>query len=252
MGFMDPPLRGPCNFASFTTFFLLLSVGYPNSKNRYCQIIWSTQSRHRNQHWVTYRLQELRLMRKSIFTSLWTLAFIQAKDHQSQIDQISEDFQTEFSYRGRMIIPARRPLSGSVTPSRYQTGGPTNLPPSLCKRSNSDKAVHRCKLQNVCDGGDQFTLVPPLRTKSFKYYRMTTLKISSFFLFVIILNLSNQYISSILYMTLCVGIALVHRLFLSGPPRPPPRTGSVNWFHQSAISSAWELILRESGYWRHS
>ena len=116
MGFMDPPLRGPCNFASFTTFFLLLSVGYPNSKNRYCQIIWSTQSRHRNQHWVTYRLQELRLMRKSIFTSLWTLAFIQAKDHQSQIDQISEDFQTEFSYRGRMIIPARRPLSGSVTP----------------------------------------------------------------------------------------------------------------------------------------
>ena len=53
-------------------------------------------------------------------------------------------------------------------------------------------------------------------------------------------------------MTLCVGIALVHRLFLSCPPRPPPRTGSVNWFHQSAISSAWELILRESGYWRHS
>ena len=160
MGFMDPPLRGPCNFASFTTFFLLVSVGYPNSKNRYCQIIWSTQSRHRNQHWVTYRLQELRLMRKSIFTSLWTLAFIQAKDHQSQIDQISEDFQTEFSYRGRMIIPARRPLSGSVTPSWYQTGGPTNLPPSLCKRSNSDKAVHRCMLQNVRKGGISYLLCP--------------------------------------------------------------------------------------------
>ena len=131
MGFMDPPLRGPCNFASFTTFFLLLSVGYPNSKNRYCQIIWSTQSRHCNEHRVTNRLQGLRLMRKSIFTSLWTLAFIQAKDHQSQIDQISEDFQTEFSYRGRMIIPARRPLSGSVTPSWYQTGGPTNLPSTI-------------------------------------------------------------------------------------------------------------------------
>ena len=116
MGFMDPPLRGPCNFASFTTFFLLVSVGYPNSKNRYCQIIWSTQSRHCNEHRVTNRLQGLRLMRKSIFTSLWTLAFIQAKDHQSQIDQISEDFQTEFSYHRRMIIPARRPLSGSVTP----------------------------------------------------------------------------------------------------------------------------------------
>ena len=185
MGFMDPPLRGPCNFASFTTFFLLVSVGYPNSKNRYCQIIWSTQSRHRNQHWVTYRLQKLRLMRKSIFTSLWTLAFIQAKDHQSQIDQISEDFQTEFSYRGRMIIPARRPLSASVTPSWYQTGGPTNLPPSLCKSSNSDKAVHRCKLQNVCEGGitSPLSLVPPLRTKSFKYYRMTTLKICYFFSF---------------------------------------------------------------------
>ena len=138
----------------FCFFYNLFSpsvfVGYSNSKNRYCQIIWSTQSRHRNQHWVTYRLQELRLMRKSIFTSLWTLAFIQAKDHQSQIDQISEDFQTEFSYRGRMIIPARRPLSGSVTPSWYQTGGPTNLPPSLCKSSNSDKAVHRCMLENVC------------------------------------------------------------------------------------------------------
>ena len=141
-------------------------------------------------------------MRKSIFTSLWTLAFIQAKDHQSQIDQISEDFQTEFSYRGRMIIPARRPLSGSVTPSWYQTGGPTNLPPSLCKSSNSDKAVHRCKLQNVCDGGDQFTLVPPLRTKSFKYYLMTILEMWCFF-FVCTHPTSVINIFHLIYDSLC-------------------------------------------------
>ena len=148
----------------FCFFYNLFSpsvfVGYSNSKNRYCQIIWSTQSRHRNQHRVTNKLPGLRLVRNSIFTSLWTLAFIQAKDHQSQIDQISEDFQTEFSYRGRMIIPARRPLSASVTPSWYQTGGPTNLPPSLCKRSNSDKAVHRCMLQNVRKGGISYLLCP--------------------------------------------------------------------------------------------
>ena len=47
----------------------------------------------------------------------WILKVITGPiDHPSEIDQISEDFQTEFSYHQRMIIPARRPLSGSVTP----------------------------------------------------------------------------------------------------------------------------------------